>query len=324
MPGVRAARAHVGQRGRPRATRASSAATRAPPARGAGCSSSAEAAPDGALISHEFFGAACAEQAERALADLGDAEAHVIVTARDMLGLLTSQLAGVREERRPTARSTASRATDELGDEWGWAAVDLQASSSAGVPPSRRSGSTWSCCPSPARRASPGAPLRRGDGDRRRRLDLEGPKPNSSLGVVEAELLRRINPRLTIHQRPRPGVWIRGVLAHDVWCPAAASAFWPSAARVAELRARADAALEASAPRATTSSATWSRCGPRWCCRSAGTRSVTDGGGQAAAGTIAACSSDVRRQRRRLNARRPGPVERLRSGVRRVLRRAPE
>ena len=53
--------------------------------------------------------------------------------------------------------------------------------------------------------------------------------------------------------------------------------------------------------------------------------SVTDGElVEAAAGTIADMLVDVRRQRRRLNARRPGPVERLRSGVRRVLRRAPD
>ena len=43
-----------------------------------------------ALISHEFFCAASAEQAQRMVAQLAPAEVHVIITTRDPLGLLTS------------------------------------------------------------------------------------------------------------------------------------------------------------------------------------------------------------------------------------------
>ena len=52
-----------------------------------------------ALVSHEFFCAASAEQAERMVAQLAPAEVHVVVTAREPLGLFTSQLAGVAEEQ---------------------------------------------------------------------------------------------------------------------------------------------------------------------------------------------------------------------------------
>ena len=44
-----------------------------------------------AVISHEFFAGATAEQAARAMADLRGAEVHVVVTARDTLSLVTAR-----------------------------------------------------------------------------------------------------------------------------------------------------------------------------------------------------------------------------------------
>jgi hypothetical protein len=47
--------------------------------------------PGTALVSHEFFASAGAEQAERAVAALTDAEVHVVVTARETLSLVTAR-----------------------------------------------------------------------------------------------------------------------------------------------------------------------------------------------------------------------------------------
>ena len=157
-----------------------------------------EAAPDGALISHEFFGAASAEQAKRALADL--------VAAVDLQGVL---------------------------ERWG-----------ASLPPEQVHVVVL---------PEPGAPretlvLRFAEvmGVDAGGFDFEEAKPNSSLGVVEAELLRRISPRLDEFTSALDrGVWIRSYLAHDVLVPRGGDAFLPSAARVAELASRADAAVEA-------------------------------------------------------------------------------
>ena len=46
--------------------------------------------PGTALISHEFFGAATAEQAAHCIADLGGSAVSVIITARDLLSVVTS------------------------------------------------------------------------------------------------------------------------------------------------------------------------------------------------------------------------------------------
>ena len=205
-----------------------------------------EAAPDGALISHEFFGAASAEQAKRALADLGDVEAHVIVTARDLLSVLTSYWQEYVKHGFDSSLDDFP-ATDELGDEWGWAAVDLQGVLErwgASLPPERVHVVVL---------PEPGAPreslvLRFAEvmGVDAGGFDFEEAKPNSSLGVVEAELLRRISPRLDDFTSALDrGVWIRSFLAHDVLVPRGGDAFLPSATRVAELSARADAAIDA-------------------------------------------------------------------------------
>src|SRR3954447_21256079 len=204
------------------------------------------AAPDGALISHEFFGAASADQAKRALADLGDVETHVIVTARDVLAVLTSYWQEYVKHGFDSSLD-GFPATDELGDEWGWAAVDLQGVLErwgAALPPERVHVVVL---------PEPGAPretlvLRFAEvmGVDAGGFDLEEAKPNSSLGVVEAELLRRISPRLDEFTSALDrGVWIRSYLAHDVLVPRGGDAFLPSDARVAELSARADAAIEA-------------------------------------------------------------------------------
>ncbi|CAN5599720.1 hypothetical protein BH10ACT10_BH10ACT10_04050 [soil metagenome] len=47
--------------------------------------------PGTAIVSHEFFAAASADQALRAMQRLDDAEVHVVVTARDTVALVTAR-----------------------------------------------------------------------------------------------------------------------------------------------------------------------------------------------------------------------------------------
>jgi hypothetical protein len=69
---------------------------------------------------------------------------------------------------------------------------------------------------------------------------------NQSLGVVEVELLRRVNGDLegftTAIDR---GNWIRRYLAEGKLVPRGGEKFWPSPSRVAELRARGERSADA-------------------------------------------------------------------------------
>lgn len=196
--------------------------------------------PHAALISHEFFGAATHDQAARAMAAVGDAEIELIVTARDLLTILTSYwqeyvkhgfVAGLDDF--PPAESAH--------DEWTWDTVDLP-----GVV------QRWGADLDPSRvhvlvLPAPGAPkellLQQFCG-------LLGVDPSElatdqareyrSLGVVEAELLRRLSPQLTTFTSARDrGVWIRSYLAQSKLVSRGGERFLPSPDRVEALRARA-------------------------------------------------------------------------------------
>ena len=86
--------------------------------------------PGPAILTHEFFCGAGREQAGRLVEQLAPAEVHVVITARDTLGMLTAGLGRVRQERRHHDRSRRCAAT-------GWAAR----ASSAGAP-----GTSAGCC----------------------------------------------------------------------------------------------------------------------------------------------------------------------------------
>lgn len=201
--------------------------------------------PDTALISHEFFGAASQEQAQRALARFGAAEVHLIITARDVLTVLTSYwqefvkhgfLSGLDDF--PPAHETY--------DEWSWATVDLRSVIErwgVGVDPARvhvlvlpppdtpRETLLQQFCGLVGIDPAP--------------LDTERAREYRSLGVVEAELLRRTSPHLTAFTPARDrGVWIRSYLAQGKLVPREGEPFLPSAMRIGELRARARDCVE--------------------------------------------------------------------------------
>ncbi len=203
--------------------------------------------PDAALISHEFFCGASAEQVERAVADLGDAEVHVIVTAREMVGLLTARwqewikngATGGIDGYPPTEKFDPQ-------DEWGWGTLDL-----ADVL------TRWGN-PLPPERVHlitlPGSDEPRDELWRRFAGvvgfdpavgDTSESQPNESLGVAEVELLRRVNQHLKGFNRPVDrGAWIRGYLAQGKLVPRGGNRFWPSPARVDVLRERGNRGLD--------------------------------------------------------------------------------
>lgn len=199
-----------------------------------------------ALVSHEFFCAASADQARRLVADLAPAEVHVVITARDPLGLLTSswQESLKNKSTTPLADYGRSESPDPRAV-WDWRALDLGLVLErwgAAVPPERLHVIT----PGP-----PGSP---------RELLWErfctvlGIDPatcdpsrgfaNSSMGVAEAETLRRVNERLTGFNTARArGVWLRTFLADERLVPRAGEPFWPAPDQVADARARGQRAV---------------------------------------------------------------------------------
>jgi len=191
-----------------------------------------------AVVSHEFFAAASAEQAARAVGALGDAEVHVVVTARELLSLVTARWQEF-VKNGSTVPIDDYPVSDDSGptDDWGWSTLDLSdvlARWGAFLPHERVHVLT----------------LPRPDEPREtlwlRFTDLVGIDPascestgdglNESLGVVQVELLRRVNAELRGFTAPVDrGNWIRGYLAQEKLVPRGGERFWPSDDRIAEL-----------------------------------------------------------------------------------------
>jgi hypothetical protein len=197
--------------------------------------------PDTAVVSHEFFASTSAEQAVRAVSVLEGAEVHVVVTARETLGLVTARWQEfvkngskvgiddypVREETSPT-------------DDWDWGSLDLAdvlERWGTAVPHERVHVLTL---PKPE---EPRETLWRRFatlvGIDPASCELHGSHQNESLGVVEVELLRRINADLQGFSSAQDrGNWIRGYLAQGKLVPRRGERFWPSDKRVLELQER--------------------------------------------------------------------------------------
>lgn len=177
--------------------------------------------PGVGIISHEFFGMATEEQARAAIEQLAPAEVHLVLTARDYV----RQLAADWQESLKMgldltlARFLRRAHSNRLPRPWGWNAHDI-------VEILERWGSTL-----PPERVHvvtvprAGAPrdvlLRRFCSVMQvdpETLDLGATFSNESLGVVQAELLRRLNPHLStpLDNFPERHRWLRGYFAHEV------------------------------------------------------------------------------------------------------------
>ena len=170
-----------------------------------------------------------------------------MVTAREPLGLFTASWQEYVKNRGVIPMSEYSVGTsDDPSDVWNWRGLDLRLVLERWAPafPAER----VHVLPLPG----PSAPERE-IWDRFARLvgadpdsvDLGRSFPNASMGVAEAETLRRINLHLAdFNSAIDRGTYIRTFLADERLVPRGGERFWPSAERVEEIRGRGRAAIE--------------------------------------------------------------------------------
>jgi hypothetical protein len=193
------------------------------------------------LISHEFFGPASPDQARRAVESFPDAELHVLITAREMVGLAISRW-------QEYVRNGGGEPIDEYPpdedydptDAWGWASIDL-------ADTLERWGSVIAherihVLPMATTASDPTELLTRflgvmGYADAP--LSVPVSPVNESLGLVEAELLRRTTRHMDDFRWAQDrSVWIRGYLASPGVMPSSGEKFRPSEERLTELEKR--------------------------------------------------------------------------------------
>lgn len=201
----------------------------------------AEQWPADVLITHEFFGPASPPQIRRAVESFPGTEVHVIVTAREMVGLSISRWQEyVRNGgHRPIDRYPPDKDYDPT-NAWGWASFDLAdiLDRWGSVVDHRR----IHVLPMATDASDPTELLIRflgvmGYADAP--ITMPSNPVNESLGLVEAELLRRTTPYMEdFRSAPDRGIWIRGYLASPRVLPSSGEKFRPSDERLAELEAR--------------------------------------------------------------------------------------
>ncbi len=178
---------------------------------------------DTAICSYELFAAASAEKAQKALAKLDGIEVHVVITARDLARAMPSAW----QERLKFALTEplvtfAPDRTMGARAQWGWRTMDpagvaqrwgasLPAEQVHIVTMPRRPTSKhefWDRFASACQIDSAG-------------LNLDQERVNESMGVVEAELLRRVNETLAgrIENNRDQSLLLRDLFAHQVLVP---------------------------------------------------------------------------------------------------------
>ena len=202
--------------------------------------------PGDVVISHEFFGAASADQVARVVKTLDGFEVHVVLTARSMTDLgLSRWQEWVKSGGKLGVDEYPQKQEYDPVDEWGWGSFDLASVLqrwSDGVPPEH-----IHVIPVDPR----GAPsdlwltftgVLGLDGTR---FPVEELPRNRSLGVVEVELLRRINPHLTdFTSAGDRGHWIRGYLGEGDVLPEGREKFRSGPEKHRELEQRGRQALD--------------------------------------------------------------------------------
>ncbi|MGL5808738.1 MAG: DUF6752 domain-containing protein [Nocardioides sp.] len=201
------------------------------------------------VVSYELFAGASAEQVKRALDDLDGIEVHVVITTRDLAKAIPSAwqerlkfgLVTPLADWVPPPESAGPR------PEWGWRTMDpagVAARWGATLPPSRIHIVTAPRAAAPGElwdRFARACSLPAGG------IVTEIERVNESLGLVETELLRRVNERTRapIAGDREHAVWIRDVLAHGVLAGLGHEPIGLTEEQRAEAAERAEAAAEA-------------------------------------------------------------------------------
>ncbi len=200
-----------------------------------------------AEISHEFFAAASTPQVKRMVDDLEGRELHVVVTARAMTELGVSRWQeDVKNGGTLPIDGYPAREDYDPTDEWGWGSFDLGdilERWSAVVPPER----IHVLVVAPGAGAPEELWLRFAEVMGLDGRDFEVPEApvNASLGLVEVELLRRVNAKLEgFGSAVSRGRWIRGYLAEGRILPSRREKFRAGDAKRSELRRRGERAVE--------------------------------------------------------------------------------
>ena len=276
------------------------------------------------LVSHEFFAAASARQAVTLVEALAPAQVHLVVTAREPLGLFTASWQESLKNGSVTPMPDyARRVAKSSSAVWNWRTLDLRLVLerwTQAVPPERVHVLVL----------DPGAPredvwYRFADvlGVSTEGIDLSQSFTNTSLGVVEAETLRRVNERLSGFRTPFDrGVYIRTFLADERLVPRGGERFWPEPAQIEDCRRRGEQAIDhlTRTPYDIVGDLEHLRTPERLEERRS-TLSVTDDEVAAAAvDLVATMLGDVRGLRRRLARPEIARPEGWRSRVRRLVR----
>ena len=202
---------------------------------------------DVAVVSYELFANATADQVARALADLDDIEVHVVITARDLGKAIASswqeQLKfGITKKLGQWRPPQESNETSE----WGWrtlqpanvarrwgATLPADQVHVVTVPRGNDNAELW-------RRFADACGLSAVPG-----LDLAVERANESLGVVQAEVLRRVNGALEgrIKGGRAKSLWLRDLFAHQVLAPLGREAIGLTDQHLAQAQAEYDAAV---------------------------------------------------------------------------------
>ncbi len=202
--------------------------------------------PGDVVISHEFFGAASSEQVARLVGTLEGFEVHVVLTARPMTDLgLSRWQEWVKSGGKLGVDEYPQKQEYDPVDEWGWGSFDLGSILdrwSVAVPADHVHVLPVDPRGTPSELWSRFAEVLGVDASR---FAVEELPRNQSLGVVEVELLRRINPHLTdFTSAGDRGHWIRGYLGEGGVLPPGRERFRAGEAKHRELSERAVRALE--------------------------------------------------------------------------------
>ena len=184
-----------------------------------------------AIISHEIFARATPHQVERAMASLGGAEVHVVLSVRDLVRQIPAEWQeNVKHRSHITYGSFVETIRDPARESkigsWFWAVQeipDILGRWGAGLPADRVHLVTVP--PSGSDRGELWRRFSHTFGLDGLPLDLTAERENPSLGVPETSLLRTINQRVTSILAPpdyRP--LVRELLAHQTLSRGVASA----------------------------------------------------------------------------------------------------
>jgi len=199
------------------------------------------------LITHEFFCSASTEQAQDMVAKLSADERHLVITARDTLDLFTSSWQeSLKNKGTAPIEAYGASTSDDPVVVWNWRSLDLGLVLQRWMPAFAPADVHVVSTPHPPARQEVLWRRFAGvigiDADS---VDLSVARPNPTLGLVEAETLRRLNSVLTDFDKPFDrGVWIRTFLADERLVPRGGEPFWPSPALVDDCRRRGREAVD--------------------------------------------------------------------------------